>query len=146
MRAGLTSMLVSGGVHRLHRNGSLSTPITATSSGTRSSARRHASSTWWPRSSWQVMIPTGFGSVASHRAICLLLLLPVGPAVPRRPSPRYTSQSQPLGRAMSDEVVAPQVLVGILAARRAAEGEVAAGRSSTGARTPAWPPADCRRR
>ena len=61
-RSAPSATLDRWGSERSQSNSSLSMPITATSSGTRSFACRQAASTSRPRSSLQVRIATGFGS------------------------------------------------------------------------------------
>ena len=59
---GFKATLDSGGSHRSQSISSLSTPITATSSGTAIPYSPQTFSTWWPRSSVAAIRPTGFGS------------------------------------------------------------------------------------
>src|SRR5271166_3766009 len=70
MSSGFGATLDRGGLQSSHMISSLSTPTTATSSGTNVPARLQASSRRKPRTSLQVMIPTGLGRLLTHFAIC----------------------------------------------------------------------------
>ena len=61
--------LVRGGSQRSHTTGSLSTPITAISSGTLTPAALQASRTCCPRSSLAAMMPIGVGRLRIQRSI-----------------------------------------------------------------------------
>jgi len=69
MSSAFGTTLDSGGLHNSQKVSALSTPTTATSSGTCAPRCPQASNTCWPRTSLQAMIPTGRGNEFTHWAI-----------------------------------------------------------------------------
>src|SRR4029077_21061922 len=96
----LRAMLESGGLDNSHINSSLSTPTTATSSGTRNPALAHPCRSARPQMSLHAITPIGLGRDSSHLAItsCSLSQTEIQPCqcIQFALFMRYLKQSNPL--------------------------------------------------